>query len=807
MLTHRPILLLGVLILGFPSQLIAQHSDGQNSSDSRLEELIVRAQKRDQSIEEVPLSLSVLSGAYLDQRNLTTLEQVTASQPAVTVSKNSAASKLYVRGIGSQGNAGLDQSVSVFIDEIYHGRSRNSKLALVDLEQLEILKGPQSVYFGFNSSAGAIAVQTRKPELDEQRGYFRALIGTDDEQGLRAAYNLPVGEQFAVRLVADHSSSDGYWDMVDPQTGAFVGKGGGSDSSMARVSALWRPSDSFQADLKVETQSIERENPYAWQPGRCSNLYGLGLSTQAQLDSFWASTGSAQNSPLALPFTCVSGFADSQFDSRSPAAPFNSSDFDGREALLRLQWHWDDLELVSTTGYYSSDFGFAGNDLTHGAPQNRSFWLEDESSQISHEFRVRSLSTGALGWLAGAYWQSGDADYQTGDADGRNSRNPQFIRTQARQDEEVRSLFGELDWQIDDDWQASVGLRWSRTEKTFSGVDERVRSNTITGAQRSEFAQLVQTDVSGDPSAYTAFGRQTRGQFDSERRSFSDLTPSFKLRYQISDELFGYYRWTQGFKSGGFNFRLNGLDSSTLTYDPERVTANELGVKGLFFDGSLRLGAAIFVSDYRDLQQNSNRGDDGQISAAAIRNAAEASSDGVELELAWQINQAFRLDLSASWLDAQFDRYPGADCTRFQSVISNTDVAAQFGAERNGNRCSQDLAGGTLPHAPDFSSRMRVSHEAKLNSGWLLNSSLEWFYSSEFFTSPHADSLRMQSSHDKFNARVELADTQGQWMLALLANNLSNELTARQLGQDQDAAVSGLVDDPRRVSLQLLYNF
>ncbi len=192
-------------------------------ADTVLDEILVTAQKREQNVIDVPISLSVLSGTYIEDRNFDTLEQVSANQPSVTVSPNSAASKIYMRGIGSQGNAGLDQSVSIYVDDVYHGRSRNMKSALVDIERIEFLKGPQSTYFGLNSSAGAIAVQTRNADFDSTNGYARATFGTDGALGTRIAYNRPMNEQFAVRAVVDWSTLDGYWNMVDPATGSAQG--------------------------------------------------------------------------------------------------------------------------------------------------------------------------------------------------------------------------------------------------------------------------------------------------------------------------------------------------------------------------------------------------------------------------------------------------------------------------------------------------------------------------------------------------------------------------------------------------------
>ncbi|MEM7358821.1 MAG: TonB-dependent receptor [Pseudomonadota bacterium] len=779
----------------------------QGTSAEELEEITVQAQKRDQLAAQVPISMSVLDSDYLARSNFATLESLSANQPGLDLSRNSSSSKIFMRGVGSQGNAGLEQSVSIYVDEVYHGRSRSIKSALVDIEQIDILKGPQGTFFGLNSSAGAIAIRTRGAELNAQQGFAQAVVGTDGELSGTLAYNLPLSDTFATRLVANLSSADGFWTMVDPNSGEKTGEGGGHDSSLLRVSSLWQPSETFSASFKIEAQDIERDNPYAWQPRGCDDLYGMGLSTQADLDSFWAQTGSRQNSPLAIPFSCQNEFADSVFDDRSPASPFNSSQYDTLEGNLRLEWDLGDYDVIATTGYYQNDFMFQGNDLTHGGPAHRIFWVEDNSDQVSQEVRLSNYTSESFGWMIGAYFHNNEVDYQTGDADGRNQRNLQFIRTQAEQEEDTFSAYAAIDWALTDQWTASAGLRWSRTEKTFSAVDEQIRNNTLAMSDRQAFGRQVLADQVADPAAYASFGRRTRGAFDDESRSYNELMPSVGLQFQPAENTLYYYNWRRGYKAGGFNFRLNGLDDSTLTYDSEEVSAHELGVKTSVLDEKLQLNVAVFVSDYKGLQQNSNRGDDGVISAAVIRNAAAASSDGLELEAIWQINERWQLDVSGVWLDAKFDDYQGADCSRFQSVVSRTDVASQFGATRNGMRCSQDLSGKRLTSAPELTSRIALSHNTKVGNDYGLRTTVEWFYSDEFFTSPHADETRKQDAFSKYNVVVDLFPGDQGWLLSLVGSNLGDELTARQLGQDGDAAVSGLVDDPRRVSLRYQLNF
>lgn len=773
---------------------------------SVLDEVVVTAEQKNQPIEEVPVSVVILEGRYLESMGITNLAQLTERLPAVTISRNSNASKIYIRGVGSQGNAGLDQTVSTYIDKIYHPRSRDTKTALVDIEQIELLRGPQSTYLGLNANGGAFAIETRKANLDRAEGYARISAGTDDAQRYTLAYGFPASETIALRGVLDISRFDGYWRMVDPQTGERTGTGGGLQRQLYRVSARWQPRDELVVDMKIEKQSSDRENPFAWQPNGCNNLYGLGLSTQVGLDDFWTRTGAPEANPLSVPVTCRDTFSDNTLNEDSPAAPNNRAYFDGRENSINLRWRFDSWRLLANTGHYENKFSFEGNDVTHGAPAHRVLWIADSSRLTSQELRVESDTDNDLGWMFGGYWHSSEVSFLSGDADGRG-RNLQFTRGTASQDERTLSIFGSLNWRFREAWAMEAGLRWVESKKTFSGTDERIRPNNLPGPQRSEFTDQVLSDLSGNPANYAIYSGEIRGEFDDQKNTSSQLLPSLVLTYALASKSHAYLKWQRGYKAGGFNFRLSGLDDTTLTYDDERVSAYELGLKGLYFDERVRLGIALFVADYEDMQHNSNRGDAGEISAAVIRNAAAVSSDGVEFDLAWQIDPHWRMDLSVTWLQAIFDEYPGADCTRFQAVVANTSIGAQYGAEANGNRCAQDLSGAQTPHAPEFSGVFALTLDRPLSGALGIQSSVEWVHSDEFFTSPHADAIRRQSKFDKFNGRVALYDLNNRWSLNLTVNNITNELTSRQLGQDGNAAVSALVDSPRHAALQLQVNF
>ena len=785
-------------------------ADVNNAED--IETIEVTAQGKVESINDIPISISYLSDSFLEQFKFDSVERLTQSVPGVFVSKNSGASKMYIRGIGAQGNAGLEQALSVYYDGVYHGRSRNSKSMLVDVERLELLKGPQSVYLGLNASAGAMAIHSRKPTFNGNDGYVMANIGENNGFSTRFGYNRVIADNWAIRVAGEKADSDGPWTMIDNQ-GNNVGKGGGENSHLFRLSTLFRDEQSdeqrFSALLKLETQSQRKQNPFAWQPGGCDNLYALGLSSQQQLNEYWQNTGSSKNNPLKVPATCKDNFIDNQFDEFSPASPFNDSIYQNQLLTLQLNWQWNNWHLHSTSGYFDSHYGFDGNDLSHGTNAHRFMWSEDDDRQLSQHIKFFSDDGRDFDFMLGAYWHQNHVDFQSADVDGRAANNLQYNHTAVQQQSETTALYGAFDWYISPKWTLTTGIRYEHIKKVFDASDV-TRNKKFYGAEQGQgqaFADLLLNDTDGNPLLYQQFTPRLRSGFSDEKVSFDHFMPSMALKYHYGTNSLVYYKLTKGLKSGGFNFRLNNLDADTLTYDSERVLGHELGVKHGFFAQQLRLSAAMFDSSYRDLQQNSNRDHLGNSSTAVIRNAAKAHSRGVELEANWYAFENLSFGLSATYLDAQFDDYQGADCTRLQAVVVKTDVAQAFGAQQvAGKGCFQDLSGQPLPMAPQFASRLSVEHQLSLGD-YRLNSALQWFYSDGFYTSPHADKLRYQQAFDKFHLRVELAPKQGDWHVAILGYNLTNKLTARQLGQDGNAAVSGLVDLPRQIQLQVKYNF
>jgi len=720
----------------------------------------------------------------------------------------------------------MDQAVSVYVDHVFHSRSRMIEAGLFDINTVEVLKGPQGTHLGLNTTAGAFVMQTRGAVLNSNDGMALLTYGDNQQVIGQWAQNMALSSESAFRVAAKLGTDDGFWRM---RSDAFpeADANSGTQTSAVRLSGIWQPNEVFSASAKVEYQRIEKDNPFAWQPGGCHNLYGQGLSSQTELNAFWAQTGSQNDNPLRVPVTCREDFIDNEFDRYSPSSPFNRSEFEYFISNLQLNWQWQNTQVWWNSAWFNMNYGFSGNDLSHGTSAQRLFYSTDDNQQFSQEVRLITPLSSSAALTAGGYWHRGITDYVTADADGRNQQNPRFVQSTANQTETRTSVFAQLEWHLLSDVTLDLGYRWSRTNKDFNGEENRAQFNQLPQQQRDSFVNTLFTDTQASPARYADFAFRTTAEFNNRSTRFNDNMPSLALIYRFSPQWMSYYKWSKAAKSGGFNFRLNNLDEADLVYQPEEVIAHEIGLKANAMNGRLQLALSLFNSNYYNLQQNSNRGDDGVISGSTIRNIAKAESNGVELDVRYALSSQWSVAWLASWLDAEFTRYPGADCTRLQSVVANTDVANAFGVSpadngngtgnggANGNgggngggqTCSQDLSGKSMHMAPDFASTFTLQHQWRVAEGYTLSSQLEWFYSDGFFTSPHADLLRYQTHFNKLNFNTTIQPDNAPWQLAIGVRNLTNKLTSRQLGQDGNAAVSALLDPPRTWAVQFRYQY
>ncbi len=702
-----------------------------------LEEVVVTAQKRAQSLQDVPISVSVTSGEQMNAMSINSLEELSGTLPNVTIAENATQDSVTVRAIGSGANQGFEQSVGTFIDGVYFGRGRSSRSPFLDVERVEILKGPQGVLFGKNTIAGALNISTRQPTR-EFEGYVEGeYFEGDDSFGVTAVVSGPLSDRVAGRLVARYTDIGGYMNNIAPN-----GPNHERDSLAVRGILDFEASDRLTINVKGEFSSFDVA-------GRHLQLIEGG--------------------PITPLYQSVDPNYEQNFDfTQSINYSFFQPDFDETDAqnlTATVRYDWDTVTLVSTTAFVGYEYdnnipaNFAANIETAAKLYN------EEHEQFSQEFRLESATGGAFEYMVGAFFQTEDIDHlqnfdfntTQGRADGFPL--PPFVgRTQFDIDQKTDSiaLFAQGTWNVSDRLRANLGLRYTDDEKDIDFVQ------TTTGSLPFPNRTIIDT------------------------REDSDVTPALSLQFDATDNLMTYINLSQGFKAGGFDFE------SGAQFEEETVDAIEVGFKSLLLDGSLELNVALFDSQFEDLQVAAWNG-----VAFVTSNAAEATTQGAEIDFRWQLSESLQLTGALALLNGEYDSFPAAVCGAAQQVQWGIDTGL------NPNTCQQDLSGKPLQFAPDYAGSLNLQHYQDLSNGMDLVTTLGVEFSDAYFTALDLDPISEQDSYARLNARVQLSQGD-KWSVSLVGKNLTEEKVTTWVNDVPffRGAFFGSIDPPRSFGLQ-----
>jgi iron complex outermembrane receptor protein len=719
----------------------AGHNAAATSNDTTLvEEIVVTARLREEPLQDVPISAQVVSGEKLGQQNLNSLGDLSELVPSLHVEPVGRSTDIYIRGIGSGNNASFDQSVGTFVDDIYHGRSRTSAATFLDLDRVEILKGPQSTFFGDNAIAGALNIVTRKPSLDNADGFVRTLYGQYGQYAVEGAAGAPITDTFAVRLAATANGMTGWIKNINDGSHSPD-----ENNKAGRITLLYAPTSDFDMTLKVE--------------GTKNNESG-GLVQQMV------------GCPPAPPFV-VGGFCKTALGLGLPMGtdnhlngfpPTQGGNLNTAESVLTTNYRLGGHTLTSVTGYYYYDYGLhVDGDGTPLALLTAN--VPEHFHQFSQELRIASPLGQTFEYLGGLYFhddrlnahQDTNFFFLT-----QNLKSPHFAplapylplgqEIRYTQPEKTYSVFGSATWNATDALKFTAGLRASK-------VDKSIDWNLFYGTATQTYGGVVALPANLQTLAAGA-GLGTPGTL-SDSRSDHALMPSGQVQYKFSPVAMGYLSYARGFKAGGFN----GVDTTgvvgNLRYDPEHVDAYEGGFKTTWLDGKLLVNVAAFLSNYKDLQVTANTYSPAGAVISLVKNAASSRSEGVELESQWRVTRDFRLGVEATYLDAHYVNYTNAGPTQLQ----------QFQGIK-----IQDLSGRPTPLAPRWSENVNAAYSLPLGVHYKLTTELIGYFSSRYFLSGSGtdDPLLSQGGYGRFDARLAFESADGRWGLEVLGKNLTD---------------------------------
>jgi iron complex outermembrane recepter protein len=705
-----------------------------------LEDITTTAQKRPQNLQEVPVSAEVIGRDELAQRNINSLEVLAQTDPSVAVLGTIGRSGvLSIRGINSGNNAGFEQSVAVFIDDIYHGRAHNAAAVFLDLDRVEILKGPQSTFFGNNAIAGAFNIVTRQP--DNTFGIAgRALYGMFGQYGVESALNVPVNDKLAIRVAG----------TVNGERGWLKNLYTGNDqphqiNDAARVTARFTPDDQLDANLKIET-------------GRNRNFSGF----------FSQFRGCPP--PAPLPVNVLNQYCSVALQLGMPLGDYNDESaitpqqiyFDTNEDVLTVHLQRWGHTLTSISGFYNYDYHLNLNTAFLPVDEINAH-IPERYHQFSQELLIASPKGRRFEYIAGIYLQT---DHLAGDTDlsyFQLTPTIQSLRPFAplvpflplgqelgyRQGERSQSLYGSVGGYLTSALQVTAGIRGTWVHKDFNW-------NLFYGTAAQEYGDIVPL-----PAAVAllpaALKLGTPGNL-SLSRSDRAWTPSATVTYHISPGNIAYISYTSGFKSGGFNTADNSAVAANLPYGPEYVSDYEAGLKSEFWQKRVRVALAAFRGDYRDLQVSANFLNNLGTFISVVRNAARSRSTGLEFQGEFAFSRRFRLAFSGTYMNAYYVSYPNVTGNSLQKYQGQQLV---------------DLSGRVTDNDLKWSGRVSGTYRQPLPGGrFVLTTELISYLSSPSTT---ASFFGPTNADRRLDARISLGPDDERWNVDLLGQNLTNQ--------------------------------
>lgn len=737
-----------------------------NLEDWAIEEVVVTAQKRAQSAQDVPIALAAFSEDMLKQVGATDFKGLTNMTPGFSVSGSSDAfPSPYIRGVGSNDNGvGTDPSVGVYVDGIYVSRKGGALTDLLDVERVEILKGPQGTLFGRNSIGGAISITTQKP-TNELSGMLSAEVGNYDSHVVKGMVNMPlIEDELFVRASGIVRKRDGWLENV-----VDGNEGNERDRATGNLKITWLPSEDLEIELANSWSRIDETGNYTE-----TLIAGAPVSalTTDLTDNKVVSGGAHLYGNPALDRDPL----ESRFERTL------------RSHSLTINWDVnDELSFTSLSSYRTyetfSSGTYAGNEYYVGANEGAT----ESNESISQEFRLNG-SSDKLTWfvgLSGSHERNAMA-FTIGLADNDllgfyiNGLAPFFEDSLVKTTTDSYALYGDATWHATDKLNVTFGARYSVDEKEISYRNPE----QVNGA-----AALA--GMFGSPVGLIM---PTEAQFIAPRDlddSWSNLSPRLVLDYVITEDMMAYASVTKGYKSGGFNtYPSVGQDITDLatlgmvtqeavaSVDPEIVTSYELGLKSTFLDGRVIFNTALFAYDYDDLQVFVING-----AVTQLANAGKASAEGVEMDLTYHITPEWTVIANAAWTEATYDEF-----------VNN----------------GEDLSGTDRLFSPEWTGTLALDYHTDVEGFGILDGGefrafVTYAFKDDYLIDPDYE----QESYGLVDARVSLTSADEQWEVAIYGSNLTNEdyLTSYTDQLQSYGFVGATRNEPRMFGASATYNF
>ncbi len=636
----------------------------QESPDLRLEEMIVTSQKIAENIQDVPISVTAVSGEKLADAGIDNLEDLTAYMPNIHFTESGFSTQVRVRGIGSDNSQGFEQSVGMYIDGIHHGRAQLFRVPMMDMKRAELLRGPQSTLFGKNSVAGALNLTTATP-TEEFEAKLTASHEMEHKQNeLNAMVSGPLSDTFRARLAVRTYEEDGYFyntykGVDEPNT----------DETAARLVLDWTPTDALSFLLKAEKNEFETK-------GRAIEITrDVPLADGASTYSEWLSL---LNQPTFEP--------NLDYQRQTDISEFSDNEI--TNLTLTTNYDFNDHTLTFVTGKLGFDYTeLCDCDFT--AAEILELELFEDYDQFSQEIRITSPLGETVEWVGGVFYQDYDQIFEDRlSLRSTNALPPILVANGVsaaviladtgaardfEQNSEAWAIFGRVKINFMDELNLILGARYTEEKKTAS--------KRIFLYQPSSGAETANASLGGlywgvfqlESEAFSPTGM---GHNVSGSRKETPFDPLAILEYNINDDVMTYFSYTTGSKAGGFDPRSN--NAASFEFENEDSTAYEAGIKTTLADGRGELNAAIYRTNYQNLQISQFDGGVG----FNVGNAKDTVVQGVEIDGRWLLADGLTASYGVSLLDFNYKNFRNGNCYVGQTPDGVTPTTCNYTGKR-----------------------------------------------------------------------------------------------------------------------------
>jgi len=783
----------------------APSATAASDTSAALTEIVVTARKREERLIDVPVAITGVTAEVLKEVPTTSLTQIGNLVPGVSLERTgggSSGAAFTIRGVGQlAADYNSEQPVALNIDGVQVTKGPAGQLGFFDLESVQVLKGPQALFFGKNSPAGVVSIDSVSPGQTLE-GYVRAGYEfSASTPSLEGAVSIPITDTLSIRVAGhyDHDNS-GYienraqpianpFNPPFPLPGAAYSEGPLNRDYLGRITAVWRPADNLDATLKVLESYHHDWGGNTEQVVHCQGAHPtvvseLNPALMAE-DPFGSCSANDQISNGSGPSAIVSHF----FGAPSNGKPFTETQATVSSLVVNYRFN-DGLQLTSVTGAYHSRHGAFDNydDTVYAQALDAE---SDRDTQLSQEFRLTSSFSGPVNFATGVFYEHDS--HQAADTDavfpfpaypvpGPYFGDYNTVGMQADDKAESFSVFGQVSYKILDNLELAAGARYSH-DKSSASIQNVFNYFDILAP------------VLGIPNPFSPVGVVYNPSV-----SASNTSPEVTLTYHPVRDMTVYGAYKTGYLAPAVGNPANIINLSTLPnpdshfiYRAETVKGFEFGVKGYFLDERLSADLTIYQYDYNNLQVST-------FNPATLSflpgNAGEARDQGIEWQSAYKITRDLTANVSVTYWDLKYLNYVGAQCYPGESVALCPNGTQSLSGERYGDG--------------PFTAKFGLSYQHELWPGFAGAVSSDISHTS---TSPlyERDPYAFTPDYNIVNASLRIFQPKGPWEFSLIGSNLTNTIYYKNfifkpLGLDGDIGAES-VGLPRFITLRMEYRF